>query len=123
MPRGFVAATRGLVIPSFGRPRRVTVTAAIVGAGAWTPDPAAAVAAVAVVALATVWHPIAGIRSSAAAIFVVSSAVAVIAAAPTVHAATAVAVAASAAVPSTAVHADAKKQLCRPGRDGRPRDV
>ena len=52
-----------------GRPRRTTVTVAIVGS--WTPGPAAAVTAVAVVALATVWHPIPGIRSSIVAVCVV----------------------------------------------------
>ena len=57
--------------PAHGRPRRATVTVAIVGAGAWTPGPAAAVTAVAVVALATVWHPIPGIRSSIVAVCVV----------------------------------------------------
>ena len=70
--------------PAHGRPRRATVTVAIVGAGAWTPGPAAAVTAVAVVALATVWHPIPGVRSSAVAILVIATA-AVIFAPPTVH--------------------------------------
>jgi hypothetical protein len=77
----------------------------LIGAGAWTPGPAAAIVAVA--ALATVWHPIRGIRPSAAAIFVVGAMAAVIAAAPTV-----VTVAAAAAAPlatrrAIAVHADA----------------
>ena len=87
-------------------PRRATVAAAIVGAGAWSPGPAAAVAPI--VALATVRHPIPGIRSSAAAIFVVGATAAVIAVAPTVVAAVAVAATAAAALAArrrTAVHA------------------
>ena len=89
------------------RLRRATVTAAIVGAGAWPPGPAAAAVA-AVVALATVWHPIPGTRPSAAAKFVVGATV--IGAALTVV--TAVAIAAAAAAPlatrrAIAVHADA----------------
>ena len=77
------------------------MAAAIVGAGAWTPGPAAAVAPN--VALATVWHPIPGIRSSAAAILVVRATFAA-------TVVTAVAVAATAASPwaarrAAAVHA------------------
>ena len=92
------------------RPRRATETAAIVGAGAWTPGPAAAIAAV--VALATVWHPIPGIRPSAAAIFVVGATA--IAAAFTVV--TTVAIAAAAAAPlaagrAIAVHAYASSHV------------
>ena len=66
--------------------------AAIVGAGARTPGPAAAV-----VALVVVWRATPGIRSPAAAIFVLGAAVATIAAAPTVVTAAAVAAAAAAA--------------------------
>ena len=77
----------------------------LIGAGAWTPGPAAA-AVSAVLALATVRHPIPGIRPSAATIFVVEATV--IGAAPTVV--TAVAIAAAAAAPlaagrAIAVHA------------------
>ena len=86
--------------PAHGRPRRATVTAAIVGAGAWAPGP---VTVAPIVTLAAVWHPTSGIRSSAAASFVV----AVIAAALAVV--TAVAVAAAAAPPrrraTAALHA------------------
>ena len=92
--------------PAHGRPRRVTATVAIVGAGARTPGPAAAVAAV--VALVAAWHATSGIRSSAAAdaIFGVGATVAVIAAAPTIVTAVAVAAAAPlAARRPTAVHA------------------
>ena len=93
--------TRGLVIPSL-RPV-VPTPAALAGAGAWTPAPAAAVAAVTDLALAAVWCPIPGsIRPSAVAIFVVGGTAAVIVAPPTVHAVTAVAVAAPAAAPLTA---------------------
>ena len=83
------------------RPRRAA--AAIVGAGARTPGPAAAVPAV--VALVAVWHATSGIRSPAAAIFVLGATVATIAAAPTIV--TAVAVAAAAAAPPlpSALHA------------------
>ena len=101
---GVVVARLTLNLAPIHRPRRATVTAAIVGAGAWTPGPDAAVVAVAV--LATVWHPIPGIRPSAATIFVVEATV--IGAAPTVV--TAVAIAAAAAAPlaagrAIAVHA------------------
>ena len=94
----------GLDLPPARRQRRAAVAAAIVGAGAWTPGPDAAVVAVAV--LATVWHPIPGIRPSAAAIYVVGATA--IAAAFTVV--TAVAIAAAAAAPlaagrAIAVHA------------------
>ena len=75
---GVVVARLTLNLAPARRSRRATVTAAIVGAGAWTPGPSAAVPAV--VELATVWHPIPGIRPSAAAIFVVGATVAVIAA-------------------------------------------
>ena len=74
---------------------------AIFGAGARTPGPAAAV-----VALVAVWHAASGIRSSAAAIFVVGATVAVIAAALTIVTAVAAAAAAPlAARRATAVHA------------------
>ena len=83
-------------------PRRSTVAAAFVGAGAWTPG---TVAAVPDLALAAVWCPIPGsIRPSAVAIFVVGFTAAVIEAPPTVHAVTAVAIAAP-APSSGAVHA------------------
>ena len=68
--------------PAHGRRRRATVTAAIVVAGAWVPGP---VAVTPIVALAAVWHPTSGIRSSAAT----SCVVAVIAAALAVAAAAA----------------------------------
>ena len=69
-------------------PRRSTVAAAFVGAGAWTPGP---VAAVPDLALAAVWCPIPGsIRPSAVAIVVIGATAAVIEAPPTVHAVTAV---------------------------------
>jgi hypothetical protein len=102
---GVVVARLTLNLAPARRSRRATVTAAIVGAGAWPPGPDAAVVA-AVVALATVWHPIPGIRPSAATIFVVEATV--IGAAPTVV--TAVAIAAAAAAPlaagrAIAVHA------------------
>ena len=88
--------------PAHERPRRATVTAAIVGAGAWAPGP---VTVAPIVTLAAVWHPTSGIRSSAAASFVV----AVIAASLAVVTALAVAVAAAAAPPrrrtTAAVHA------------------
>ena len=88
--------------PAHGRPRRATAAVAIVGAGARTPGPAAAVPAV--VALVVVWHATSGIRSSAAAIFVVGATV--IAAAPTIVTTAAVAAAAPlAARRPTAVHA------------------
>ena len=90
--------------PDHGRPRRATATVAIVGAGARTPGPAAAVAAV--VALVAAWRATSGIRSPAAAIFVVGATVAIIAAAPTVVTAVAAAAAAPlAARTATAVHA------------------
>ena len=83
-------------------PRRAA--AAIVGAGARTPGPAAAVPAV--VAPVAVWRATPGIRSPAAAIFVLGATVAIIAAAPTVVTAVAVAAAAPlAARRRTAVHA------------------
>ena len=66
------------------RPRRAA--APIVGAGAWTTGPAVA-AAVAVLALAAVWPPLPGVRSSA--IFVIVT-VAVVLAPPPVHLVTAV---------------------------------
>ena len=70
-------------------PRRSTVAAAFVGAGAWTPGP---VAAVPDLALAAVWCPIPGsIRPSAVAIFVVGATAAVIEAPFMVHAVTALA--------------------------------
>ena len=95
------------------RPRRTTVTVAIVGS--WTPGPAAAVAVV--VALPKVRHPIPGIRSSAAAIFVVRATFAV-------TVVTAAAVAATAAAPlvarrATAVHAYTSTSFqSRAGRGG-----
>ena len=58
--------------------------AAIVVSGAYSPDPAAVAAAVAVAALAAVWHAIPGVRSSTVAILVIATA-AVILAPPTVH--------------------------------------
>jgi Trk-type K+ transport system membrane component len=87
------------------RPRRATVTAAIVGAEAWTPaGPAAAAVAAVVALLATVWHPIPGIRPSAAAIYVVGATA--IAAAFTVVTTAAIAAAAPlAARRAVAVHA------------------
>ena len=72
--------------------------AAIVVSGAYSPDPAAVAAAVAVAALAAVWHPIPGVRSSAVAILVIATA-AVIFAPPIVHLVAAVAVAALAETP------------------------
>ena len=89
--------------PAHGRPRRATAAVATVVAGARTPGPSSTFAAV--VALVVVWHATSGIRSSAAAIFVVGATVAV-AAAPTVVTAVAVAAAAPlAARRPTAVHA------------------
>ena len=82
-------------------PRRAA--AAIIGAGARTPVPAAAVPAV--VALVVVWHATSGIRSPAAAIFVLGATVATIAAAPTVVTAAAVAAAAAAPPLPSALHA------------------
>ena len=71
----------------------------------------AAAAVAPIVALATVWHPIPGIRSSAAAIFVVE--VTVVAAAPTVVTAVAVAATAAASAPPlaarSAAHANGNK--------------
>ena len=88
--------------PDHGRPRRATAAVAIVGARARTPGPAATVTAV--VALVVVWHATSGIRSSAAAIFVVGATV--IAAALTIVTAVAAAAAAPlAARRATAVHA------------------
>ena len=85
--------------PAHGSTRRATVTAAIVGAGAWAPGP---VTVAPIVTLAAVWHPTSGTRSSATASFVV----AVIAAALAVV--TPVSVAAAAAPPrrrtTAAVH-------------------
>ena len=75
--------------PAHGRPRRATVTAAIVIAGAWVPG---TVAVAPIVALAAVWHPTSGIRSSAATSFVVAVAAAL-------AVVTALAVAAAAAPP------------------------
>ena len=69
------------------RPRHAA--APIVGAGAWTTGPAVATAAVVIVALAAVWPPLPGVRSSA--IFVIVT-VAVLLAPPPVHHVTAVAV-------------------------------
>ena len=84
-------------------PRRTTVAAAFVAAGAWTPGP---VAAVPDLPLAAVWCPIPGsIRPSAVAIFVLGGTAAVIEAPPTVHAVTAVAIAAPAPSSWSAVHA------------------
>ena len=99
------------------RPRRATVTAAVVGAGAWTPGPAASAAA-AVVELAPVWHPTPGIRSSAAAIFVVGATVAVIAAAPAVVIAVAAAAAAAAAAPPALRSAAHAYKFCLGGGIG-----
>eukprot|EP00964_Phaeocystis_antarctica_P046401 scaffold26806_cov67-Phaeocystis_antarctica.AAC.2 len=76
--------------PPTRRRRRAAVAAAIVGSGAYSPDPAAVAAAVAVAALAVVLHPIPGVRSSTVAIFMIATA-AVIFAPPTVHIVTAVA--------------------------------
>ena len=96
--------------PAHGSPRRATVTAAIVGAGAWAPGP---ITVAPIVTLAAVWHPTSGTRSSAAASFVV----AVIAAALAVV--TPVAVAAAAAPPrrrtTAAVHAYRKYAMRRLG--------
>ena len=86
--------------PAHGRPRRATVTAAIIGAGAWAPGP---ITVAPIVTLAAVWHPSSGIRPSAAASFVVAAIAAALAVV------TAVAVAAAAAPPrrrtTGAVHA------------------
>ena len=54
--------------PAHGRPRRATVTAAIVGAGARAPG---TVTVAPIVALAAVWHPSSGTQWSGAARFVV----------------------------------------------------
>ena len=108
---GVVVARLTLGLAPARRLRRATVTAAIVGAGAWTPGPAAAAVA-AVLALATVWHPIPGIRPSAAAIFVVGATA--IAAAFTVVTAVAIAAAAAARLAAwraIAVHAYASSHV------------
>ena len=90
--------------PAHGRPRRATATVAIVGAGARTPGPAAAVTAV--VAPVAGWRATPGIRSPAAASFVVGATVTVFAAALTIVTAVAVAAAAPlAARRPAAVHA------------------
>ena len=90
--------------PAHGRPRRATAAVATVGAGARTPGPDATVTAV--ITLVAVWRATPGIRSPAAAIFVVGATVAIIAAAPTVVTAVAAAAAAPlAARRATAVHA------------------
>ena len=100
---GVIVARLALNPAPIRRPRRATVTAAIVGVGAWPPGPAAAAVA-AVVALAAVWHPIPGIRPSAAAIYVVGATA--IAAAFTVVTTAAIAAAAPlAARRAVAVHA------------------
>jgi len=83
------------------RPRRAA--AAIVGAAACTTGPVVA-AAVAKVALAAVWYPIPGVRSSA--IFVIVMA-AVVFPPPTEHLVTAIAVMAPAATPLTTIRATA----------------
>ena len=101
---GIVVARLALNLAPIRRPRRATVTAAIVVAGAWTPAGSAAAAVAAVVELAAVWHPIPGTRPSAAAIFVVGATA--IAAAFTVVTAAAIAAAAPlAAKRAIAVHA------------------
>jgi hypothetical protein len=101
---GVVVARLTLGLAPIRRPRRATVTAAIVGAGAWTPAGPAAAAVAAVVALAAVWHSIPGIRPSAAAIYVVGATA--IAAAFTVVTTVAIAAAAPlAARRAIAVHA------------------
>jgi hypothetical protein len=86
------------------RPRGAAVAAAIVGAGAWTTGPVVVAAAVAVVALAAVWHPIPGVRSSAIFVIVMTITVAVILAPPPVHLVTVVAVTAPAATRLTTKH-------------------
>jgi hypothetical protein len=101
---GVVVARLAPNLAPIRRPRRATVTAAIVGAGAWTPAGPAAAAVAAVVALAAVWHSIPGIRPSAAAIYVVGATA--IAAAFTVVTTVAIAAAAPlAARRAIAVHA------------------
>ena len=101
---GVIVARLALNPAPIRRPRRATVTAAIVGAGAWTPAGPAAAAVAAVVALAAVWHSIPGIRPSAAAIYVVGATA--IAAAFTVVTTVAIAAAAPlAARRAIAVHA------------------
>jgi hypothetical protein len=86
------------------RPRGAAEAAAIVGAGAWTTGPVIVAAAVAVVALAAVWHPIPGVRSSAIFVIVMTITVAVILAPPPVHLVTVVAVTAPAATRLTTKH-------------------
>ena len=82
--------------------------APIAGAGAWITGLVAAV--VAIVALAVVWPPVPGVRSSA--IFVIVTGAAVLAP-PPVHLVTAVAVAAPASTPLRTRRARTHRQACK----------
>ena len=90
-----------LVLAPTRRQRRAA--AAIVGAGAWIPGPAAVTPVVMVVALAAVWHLIPGIWLSAIFVIVMAAVVAP----PPVHLVSAVAVAAPAMTPLTTIRATA----------------